>query len=95
MLICRYFKPSSGLEPKTPCLPSKGGAGNAGERRLSRPRKAGNRTNPTPRLNRVWTSVPGLVFPWCSLALLPHLITRTAGRSKKTGRPWTLLPTVR
>ena len=42
MLICRYFKPSDGLEPSTPSLPwsdEEGTAGAAGKSRAPKPRK--------------------------------------------------------
>jgi len=42
MPICRYFKPSDGLEPSTPSLPFSdelGSAGKGGEPRARKPRK--------------------------------------------------------
>jgi hypothetical protein len=44
------------------------------------PANRGNRPTPS---DRVWTRVVGLAFPWCSVAVLPTLMT--AARASRMG----------
>src|SRR5919106_4709241 len=61
--ICRYFKPSDGLEPSTPSLPSWDRRGNRGHDRVTAGTKApqteGIRRR---RVTRAWTRVDALMF---------------------------------
>jgi len=68
-LISRKFlKPSNGLEPLTRSLPSRSGKGSAGKSGQRDHENPANRRAPPKTSDRVWTRVPGLVFPPCSLA---------------------------
>jgi hypothetical protein len=69
MAICRSFKPSSGLEPETPSLPSSnepGTGGNTGKPRARKPRKTKDRPKTS---GCAWTCEPGVMFPQCSMRI--------------------------
>ena len=67
-------KPSDGLEPSTPSLPSRFLRGKRGQgREVAGTKDPLNDANQPKMSDRAWTRVPGLAFPQCSLTAVPNL----------------------